>query len=132
MKIGNFFVAGIVAGIADFLLGWVIWGMLLRDFFEGPDPDMMCIALGCLFYGMLTSYVVVRWAGLATFAKGLGAGAGLGLFYALTADFFMKAHTPEITYEMLAVDVVAMIVAGAVVGGVAAAVNGAMSKPAAA
>jgi hypothetical protein len=33
MNVKNFIIGGIVGGIVNFLLGWIIYGMLLKDFF---------------------------------------------------------------------------------------------------
>ncbi|MDI1255661.1 MAG: hypothetical protein PSV16_06135 [Flavobacterium sp.] len=128
MKIKNFLLSGVAGGITDFLLGWVTYGMLFRDYFGGNEPNMAFISLGCLFSGFLFSYVLVNLGNFTTFTSGLKAGAVLGFFIALMTDCFMIASEEAPNFEKYALDVAIMIVTGAVIGGVVAAVNGALSK----
>jgi hypothetical protein len=133
MKFKNFLVAGLAGGITDFLLGWLLYGMLFMDYFGGTQPaHMEFIALGCLTFGFLISYIYVRWANLLTFGTGLRAGAGIGILMGLMHNFFdLSMKTDMINWERFAVDVAIGTVMGAIVGGVVAAVNGSMTKPAA-
>ena len=129
MNVKNFFMAGLAGGITDFLLGWVFYGMLFFEYFGSGEPNMTWIVAGCLSFGFLMSYIFVRWANLLTFTGGMQAGAVIGLFMGLMRNFFdASMETGAMNYEMFAVDVVISIVMAAIVGGVVAAVNGAMSK----
>jgi len=128
MNVKNFVLAGIAGGITDFLLGWVLYGMLFRDYFAGPDPNIAMIFGGCMSFGFLISYFYVRWANLVTFMTGLKAGAGIGLIMGIMNNFFMSAGESVVDYEKFAVDVVISIIMGSVVGGIVAATNGALSK----
>ena len=120
--------AGIAGGITDFLLGWLFYGILFYDYFGNQAPDITYIALGCLTFGMLISYIFVRWANLVKFVSGLQAGAVIGLLISLMNNFFMTAMDAQANMERMAADVGICIVVGAIVGGVVAAVNGAMSR----
>ncbi|HMI05935.1 MAG TPA: hypothetical protein VK528_00200 [Flavobacterium sp.] len=131
MNAKNFLLSGIAGGITDFLLGWLLYGMLFRDYFAGPEPNMVYIFLGCMTFGMIVSYTIVRWADLKTFAAGLKAGAAIGFLYGLADNFFTSSGTTTVNYEKFAVDVVIMLIMGAGVGAVVALVNGALSKTAA-
>lgn len=128
MKMKNFLLAGIAGGITDFLLGWLLYGMLFREYFGGAEPNLGLIFAGCLSFGFLMSYIYVRWANLVTFMSGLQAGAIIGLIMGLMHNFFMWSDKPVVDYQKFAIDVVIGIVMGAVVGGIVAAVNGALSK----
>jgi hypothetical protein len=130
MKFKNFFLAGLAGGIADFLLGWLVYGILLYNYFGGHTPNMTFITLGCLAFGFFISYVLVSCANVTTFAGGLKVGAVFGLLYALTMDLFELAGKVSPDFEKYAVDVAVTIVLTAIIGGVVAAVNGALSKPA--
>ncbi|RZJ36649.1 MAG: hypothetical protein EOO51_00610 [Flavobacterium sp.] len=129
MNAKSFLVSGIAGGIADFLLGWLLYGMLFRDYFGGPDPDMMLTGLGCLMFGMLISYVFVRWANLVTFSSGLMAGAVIGFIVEVMGNSFYYSMQNPVDYKKFAIDVLIVTVMGAIVGGIVAAVNGAISKP---
>ena len=127
MKTKNFLVSGLVGGIVAFFLGWLIWGILFADFFPQPEESsnsMIMIALGSLSYGLLISYIFVKWAQISTAATGAKGGAVLGLLLALYFDFFQLAMNPDVTYQMVGLDVVLCIVFGAVIGAVIGAVNG--------
>lgn len=128
MKTKNFLVAGIVTGIVYFLLGWLFYGILFKDFFpEQPDETtqtMVMIFLGCLTYGLFVSYIFTKWAQISTATTGLKAGAVIGLFIALFYNFFNMAMMSEATYEMFAMDTAITIVSTAIIGAVAGAING--------
>jgi ABC-type transporter Mla maintaining outer membrane lipid asymmetry permease subunit MlaE len=128
MNSKNFVAAGIAGGITDFLLGFLLYGVLFRDYFAGPDPNLAFIALGCLTFGFLMSYIFVRWANLVTFMGGLKAGAVIGFLFGLMNNFFMHSTDDVVNYEKFAVDVALGVIMGAIIGGVAAATNGALSK----
>lgn len=127
MKTKNFLVSGLVGGVVAFFLGWLIWGILFKDFFPQPEEstnNMAMIFLGSLSYGLLLSYIFVKWAQVSTASGGAKAGAVLGLLLALYFDFFQLAMNPEATYQMMALDVVISIVFGAIIGAIIGAVNG--------
>jgi len=129
MNMKNFILAGIAGGITDFLLGWLLYGMLFRDYFGGGEPNLGMIAGGCLFFGLLMAYVLVGLAGIASFAGGMKAGAVIGLLLGIMNNFFMRSMKTAVNWEQFAVDVVIGIVMGAIVGGVVGAIN--RSRPAA-
>ena len=66
----NFVLAGIAGGITDFLLGWVLYGIVFYDFFGGGEPNMAMITGGCFSFGFLMSYILVGLAGISGFGKG--------------------------------------------------------------
>jgi len=128
MKTKNFLVSGLVGGVVAFFLGWLIWGIIFKSFFPEPPEqstnNMVMIFLGSLSYGLLLSYIFVKWAQVSTASGGAKAGAALGLLVALYFDFFQLAMNPEATYQMMALDVVLSIVFGAIIGAIIGAVNG--------
>lgn len=130
MKTKNFLVAGVVAGIVYFLLGWLFYGILFVDFFpEQPDESsqtMLMIFLGCLTYGLFIAYIFTKWAQISTAKTGLKAGAIVGLFTAIYFNFFNIAMANGATYEMFAMDTVITMVSTAITGIVAGAINGKM------
>jgi drug/metabolite transporter (DMT)-like permease len=130
MKTKTFIIAGLVGGIANWLLGWLFYGILLADFFPQPEEaseTMVYILLGCLMYGLFISYVYNRWAQISTAATGAKAGAVIGLFMGLYYNFFNLAMQPETTAQMAVADVGISIVMTAIVGAIIGAINGKMN-----
>lgn len=129
MKTKNFVLAGLAGGITDYLLGWLLYGILFMDYFGGEMPvNMTHIALGCLTFGMLMSYIYVKWAAIRTFSTGLQGGIVLGLIMGLMRNFFDASMQEVVDFQKFGVDVAISIVMAALVGGVVGAVNGALSK----
>lgn len=129
MKTKNFLVAGIAGAVVNFLLGWVFYGMLFKDSFPQPEESsqtMLMIFLGCLALGLFMAYIFTNWAQISTAATGAKAGAIISLFIALYFDFFQLAMNSDATYQMMGLDIVIMIVMGAITGAVIGIVNGKM------
>ncbi len=127
MKTKNFLVSGIVGGIVYYLLGWLFYGILLKNFFPQPEMTsntMIFILLGCLTYGLFIAYLYTKWAQISTAATGASAGAVIGLFIGLFFNFFSLAMMPEATYEIAALDTVVTIVSTAIIGAIIGAING--------
>lgn len=127
MKTKNFLVSGLAGGIADFLLGWLFYGILFKDSFPQPDESsnaMVMIFLGCMTFGLFIAYIFTKWANISTAATGAKAGAIIGLFMALFNNFFKMAMDSSSTMQMFAMDVAISIVMVAIVGAVIAVVNG--------
>jgi hypothetical protein len=129
MNTNKFLIGGIIGGIAYFLLGWVVWGMLLMDFMQQnmgtatgvmkaeADMDWLYLGIGNLFSGLALSYVLNK-AG----AKGIAAGAGVGAFVSLLIsagfNFTMLGTSNITTLNGAMVDIAANAVVGAIVGGI--------------
>jgi hypothetical protein len=129
MKTKNFLVSGIVGGIVYYLLGWLFYGILFKDFFPQPEAStqvMIFILLGCLTFGLFVAYIYTKWAQITTMATGAKAGALIGLFMGLYWNFFYLAMNPETTYTVFGLDTGIQIVSGAITGAVIAMVNGKM------
>lgn len=132
MSTNKILLAGIVAGIVGFFLGWVVYGMLLSSFYEANagsatgvmrgESDMIWWALiaGNLCWGLLMAYIYGRWANISTAATGAQAGAVIGLLIAGAWDFMMYATTNMTNLTGALVDIVAYAVMTAIVGAVAA------------
>jgi hypothetical protein len=127
MKTKNFLVSGLAGGVADFLLGWLIYGILFKDTFppmEEHSNTMIMIFLGCLTFGLFLAYIFTKWANISTAATGAKAGAIIGLFVGLFYHFFDMAGNAEATLQLAALDVVIGLVMAAIVGAVIGFVNG--------
>lgn len=130
MNVKNFIVGGIVGGIVDFLMGWLIWGIALKDTFpppEGSGPEnMLFIFLGCMSFGFLISYVLSQGEVISTYMAGIKMAIGIALFMSLSIGFFKDMYSETIDFKLLAIDIVASVVIAAVVGAAVAVVNGKM------
>jgi len=139
MNSQKFVVGGIVGGIAYFILGWVIYGMLLKDFMTSngvalkANSDMVWWALvvGNLAGGFLLAYVIGK--GSASAARGAATGFVLGLLVSLGNDLINYAvSTNAGSLKVIAADVAASAVLSALTGAVVGAVMGMTKKAVAA
>jgi hypothetical protein len=128
--------AGLAAGVVAFLLGWVLFGMLLMDYFTAnmhqypglmkteAEMSLPLIFLGNLAYAMMLAWLCARTAqrgalpGLVT-----GAVVGLGVYLSITLMFFAFMHWYQ-GPAVAVVDVLANTLWSALVGMVAGAVLG--------
>lgn len=127
MKTKNFLISGISGGIVYYLLGWLFYGILLKDFFPQPEEStqmMIFILFGCLTYGLFIAYIFTKWAQISTASSGAKAGATIGFWLGLFFNFFNMAMMPEATYEMAAIDLGVTILSSAITGAIIGAVIG--------
>ena len=130
MNVKNFLIGGVVGGIVDFLMGWLVYGILLKDTFPKPDgagaENMMFIFLGCMAFGFMISYIFAQGEGISNYVTGIKVAAGVALFMSLANNFFYCMYKDSMDVKMVAIDVVASIVLASAVGAVIAMVNGKM------
>lgn len=124
--------ATLAGGVAAFLLGWVLFGMLLMGYYEAnmvhyeglmkPEGEMN---LGLMFLSNLTFSGVIAYAGhrmgVASWSDGAILGGTLGFLFYLSVDLaFMAMMNMFGSHTMVIVDVLANTVwaagTGAVVG----------------
>lgn len=129
MNVKNFIVGGIVGGIVDFLLGWVVYGMLLHDMMPhepGAKENMMFIFLGCMSFGFLISWVFSQGEGISNVGTGIKMALGIALFMGLCSHFFMNMGNDTIDCKYMAIDIIGTLVLATGVGASVALVNGKM------
>lgn len=141
MNTNKFLVGGIIGGIAVFLLGWLVWGMLLKDFMVTnsggatnvmkPDDQMVWwgLIVGNLFNGFAISYILSK-AGVISAGGGAYVGAIVGLLIAAAFDFTMYGVSNLMTLNGVLVDIAANTVVSAIVGAIVGAYFGMGKKPA--
>ena len=124
------FTAGLVGAVVAFLLGFLLYGNLLTDFFmenSGSatgvmrgDDEMQWIPmiLGHVTWGMLFAVIYGRWANITTFATGAKTGALLGFLIGASFDQIQLGSTHISNTTGILVDILVMIVVSAIVGGV--------------
>jgi hypothetical protein len=133
----------ILAGfVVSFLLGMVIYGMLLKDYMTAntmagankPEEEMIwwAMLMGMLFGAVFINYVL-NLANANDFMSGAKTALWLCLFMALSWDLYFWGGTNfYLNMNMVFVDVLASCVMGTVTGGVIGWVRGSVDKPAAA
>ena len=131
MSSKKFLAGGLAGGIAYFLLGYLVFGILLADFMKTHSnstagvyrtmEDMIwwSMVVGNLAYGFLLSYVIGK-AGAHSLAGGFKTGAITALLYYIAMNCITYALMNLSDTTLLAVD----IAAGTIVGGIVGAVIG--------
>lgn len=127
-------VAGLVSGVAGFLLGWLVYGMLLMDFmaahttvYEGlmkEPPVYMGIFVSNLCWGLLYAYIFQKWANISDFSSGFSAGLIITALIVISMDVFQYSFMNFGDATMYAVDIVVSTLMGGLMAGVAGMVLG--------
>ena len=132
MSTSKILVAGVVAGIVGFFLGFLVYGNLLMDFFSSNggsaqgvqrnEEEMIWWALivGHLLWGILLAYIFGQWATISTAATGAKSGAVIGLLMSGFWNLVMYATTNLYNLTAVLADIVIGAVLTAIVGAVAA------------
>jgi hypothetical protein len=139
MDFKKLFIGGITGGILYFLLGWLIYGMLLMDFMashtgaagkvDREEMDYLFLAIGNLAMGFMLAYVFVK-GNVNSMAGGFITGGVLGLLISVGVDCTMYGTTTILSKTAMAADVAASTVMSAVVGAIVAMVMGMGKKDA--
>lgn len=106
----------IFGGIVYFLLGWLVYGILLMDFMSEnmnnclnrTDGTMIwwaIIASNLLFALLLT--LILNWANAKSYVDGLRIGATFGVIYSLAINLsFLSMTTMYASYTPILVDAI--------------------------
>lgn len=129
MNAKNLIAGGITGGIAYFFLGWIVYGIVLREYFPEPagEDNLVHIALGSMSYGFLMGWVFQLNEGIKKCVPGIKAGIGIGLFVALHMTFFINMNAPTLDLKMTLIDTLAMLFISAIVGAIVGVINGKLS-----
>jgi len=130
MNTNKFLVGGIIGGIANFLLGWLVWGTLLMNFMKEhtseagkavmrADDQMILWALiaANLLLGFLLSYILNK-AGVRSAGAGASTGAVAGLLISASMNCFNYAFMTMSDTTAMGVDIIASAVVSGIVGGI--------------
>lgn len=129
---------GLAGGVTFFLLGWILYGMLLRDFMEAQTtagvfkvvPDFPFLIIGNIIMGFLFAIVVGSWANANSMGDGAKKGFLLSLLIAGGYDFMMYGTANIMTMQGMLGDIGVTVIIGTIVGGVVGAVMGSSQKTA--
>lgn len=127
MNVKNFIVGGIVGGIVNFLLGWLVYGILLND---PTDPsagkeNLVLIFSGCMLFGFIISYIFSQGEGVTKCVPGIKIAAGVGLLMSVWFDCFFHMYD-TLNIKSTAMGAVISMVLASLVGATIAVVNGKM------
>lgn len=132
--------ATVAGGVTFFVLGFVIYGLLLEERVMRPNmntyaglmnetPVWLPLILANLISALLLAYIFEQWAGIRTFIGGMKGGAIVWFLISLSFQLmflaFMNLHK---NYIPPVADVLGSVVMGAIGGGVIGQVLGMMNK----
>jgi hypothetical protein len=133
--------AALVGAVAQFLLGWLIYGIVLAKFmssqtthYEGLMKDMssgsflILIFLSGFVMACLIAFIFQRWAKFEKFQSGLSGGMVLGFMIALSYDLNFLASMNLMTVPGVIVDVIGTSIMFGIVGGIIAWILGMKPK----
>ncbi|WP_338410548.1 hypothetical protein [uncultured Flavobacterium sp.] len=126
MNTKKFITGGIAGGITNFLLGWLLWGVIFKDSFpmnEENNMSLLFIFLGSLSFGFFVSYIFSKWAQITTYVAGAKAAVVISLFVGLNLHLFQLAQTTMPNYNLILLDLGLMLFCGAILGAVIAVVH---------
>lgn len=134
MDIKKFVFGTLAGGVTLFILGFLVYAVLMSDFFAGhsvagiaksdDEMKMYPLALGNLAHGALLAYIFLKWANVKSFGEGLMAGAAIGLFMAAGFDLIMYDTMKIMSIIGIGVDIILYTIITAIAGGVVGAVLG--------
>lgn len=124
--------ATLAGGVASFLLGWLVFGILLDPYYRSMMTEtgtaaqrtpenmiMWALAISNLVYALMLAVIYTRWANISTFRAGAIAGAIISFLIVLSFDLSMYGMFTMWTGGAgLIVDPLVNGAVGAVVGGV--------------
>ncbi len=134
MKTSKILLGGIAGGLAFFLLGWVVYGMLLMDYTTAnnnqcsmrPMQEMIwwAMIISNLAFGFLLS-VVFSWSNTTSVMAGVKVAVIIGLLISISMDLSSYAMTSMFSnFTAVFVDIIAFTVMSAITGAVVALVMG--------
>lgn len=130
MNTNKVLLAALVGGVVYFLLGWVVYGMLLMDTYKSfagsatgvnkGDTDMVlwAIFVGNVIWALLFAVIFDRWAKISTLQAGAVAGAWMSFLFSLSFNLLSYGTTNIMTFTGVLVDPIVSAVMGAIVGGI--------------
>ena len=139
MDIKKLLLGGIAGAVTTFLLGWLLFGMLLMDFMKRhpgaagnisrAEPEFLYLVIGNLAMGFLFAYLFIK-ANISSMGSGLVAGGIIGALMSAGYNCIWYATSTAISKTGMAADVGASIVMFAISGAVVGMVMGMGKKTA--
>src|SRR5687767_4513057 len=118
---------GLAGAVAFFLGGWLIYGLLLRSYFDGTmtatarsvmraEPDFIPLIAAQVVFGLLFAYIFAYWASISTFVGGLKGGAIIMFGLSLAFDLQMAAFMQNMHTGSMVVPFIVKMIAATVLG----------------
>lgn len=131
--------AAVGGAVSNFLVGWVVYGMLLMDYMKAntvqyaglmkEPPNLVIMFISGFFWALTYAYIFHRWAGIKDFKSGMMAGMVISILYGLAIDLqFLAMMNLYVGYTVILVDVAASTVMGSIMGGVVGLILGMGNK----
>lgn len=130
----KFIIATLAGAIVSFLLGWLVYGILLMDFMKANTmyyanlmkvkPNMITLVASNIFWAALFAFIFQKWANVNSFMGGFKAGLPIAFILALGYYSSMHAFYHLFTRTWLVTDTIVSSLFHAVVAGVVGAVLG--------
>lgn len=124
---------GLAGGVTYFLLGFLLYGLLLRSFLESqamagvykPEPDFLFLIIGNIIMGFLFAIVIGSWAKATSPGDGAKKGFLLSLLFGSGFDLMMYGTSNIMTMQGMLGDIAVIVIMGTIVGAVVTKVMGA-------
>lgn len=123
------FISGLAGGIVLFLAGYLVYGVILMDYFVSntisypglfKEPmEIWAIGVGNILWGILLAYIF-NMAGILTASAGALKGAIILFLFALGVNFVFYAQMNLYNMSACFVDSIAMAILGGLSGAVIA------------
>ena len=129
--------AVLASAVTGFFAGWLIWGVGLMSYYEAnmvhyeglmKEPPVWSYFLGNLAVGGLMVYVLHHLAGITSFSKGVVVAMILTLLSTLPYEIMFLTGMNLYPAHVLVVDLIANMIMGGLMGGVAVLVASRGSK----
>ena len=127
-------IAALITAIVNFFLGWLVFGILLMNFFEANTvhydgltkemPNVVLIFISGLLLAFLFAYIFDRWANIRSFGKGFATGMLLGFLIITSFDLYLLSSMNLISTKLFFVDIILNTVYYGILGGVTGIVLG--------
>ena len=122
-------IGGVIGGVAFFLLGWLIFGIVLMPMTASytnmscmrPEAELSLplLAVANLLWGLTFAYIFSKMPGITGFASAAVQGAIISVLIGLSYDIFMYVFTTMNTSLVIAVyNLIGNIILGGLGGGV--------------
>jgi hypothetical protein len=126
MDTAKLVVAGLLGGVINFFLGWLVWGILLMDYFTShtTNPQVArssenmvfwALIVGNLVFGFLYAYILYK-ANVKTPGSGAILAGTIAALITLGYDLMIYAQFDLFELSIVLPDVLASIVVSAIVG----------------
>lgn len=132
-------IAALGGAVVNFFLGWLVYGLLLMDYYEANTvqyeglmnemPNLFMIFLGGLSMALLYTIIYQVWAGIKTFLGGLKAGIIIGFLFSLSINLYWQASMNLMTNQVAILDVFIGAAMLGLMGGVIGWILGIGKKP---